>query len=383
MALHFSTAEFTTRRAKVVAELERRGLAGLLVFKQETMYYLTGYDSFGYVFFQSLYLGCDGALTLLTRLPDLRQAEHTSNIEDIRVWTDAADADPVLDLVALCREHGAANRRLGIEQDAFGLTYSTAAAIRAKLGAICQLEDASDLVDRIRMRKSPAEIDQVRRAAALGDAALERANALAHAGAYEGDILAEMQAAVFRGDGDYPGNAFIIGSGRDALLCRYYAGRRSLDADDQLMLEFAGAYRHYHAALMRVILVGSTDPRQREMHEGCREALEAAADTLAPGVTLGAVFDAHAAAFERGGWREYRLNACGYGLGATFSATWVDAPWLYADNPLVAEPGMVLFLDMFLMDKPRGLVMALGETVLVTESGIERLSEASLDLVVN
>jgi Xaa-Pro dipeptidase len=49
------------------------------MFRQESMYYLTGYDTFGYVFFQCLYMGADGeTLTLLTRTPDVRQAGHTS-----------------------------------------------------------------------------------------------------------------------------------------------------------------------------------------------------------------------------------------------------------------------------------------------------------------
>ena len=45
-------------------------------------------------------------------------------------------------------------------------------------------------------------------------------------GAFEGDILAAMQGAVFKGGGDYAGNEFIIGSGPGALPCRYYSGRR-------------------------------------------------------------------------------------------------------------------------------------------------------------
>jgi hypothetical protein len=49
---------------------------------------------------------------------------------------------------------------------------------------------------------------------------------------------------------------FIIGSGPQALLCRYHSGRRRLDANDQLTLEWAGAYRHYHAALMNTFLIG-------------------------------------------------------------------------------------------------------------------------------
>lgn len=59
-----------------------------------------------------------------------------------------------------------------------------------------------------------------------------------------------MQGAVFKGGGDYAGNKFVIGSGPAALLCRYQSGRRTLDATDQMTLEWAGAYRRYHAAMM-------------------------------------------------------------------------------------------------------------------------------------
>ena len=74
--------------------MQKRGLDGLLMFRQESMYYLTGYDTFGYVFFQCLYLGADGRLMLLTRAPDLLQAQHTSVIEDIRIWVDGAGRQP-------------------------------------------------------------------------------------------------------------------------------------------------------------------------------------------------------------------------------------------------------------------------------------------------
>ncbi len=83
-----------TGSRKVIKSLEHQGLDGLLMFHQESMYYLTGYDTFGFCFFQCLYLATDGSLALLTRAPDLRQAQHTSIIEDIRLWTDEAGANP-------------------------------------------------------------------------------------------------------------------------------------------------------------------------------------------------------------------------------------------------------------------------------------------------
>ena len=71
MALHFSSQEFTQRNRRTMEALKSRNLDGLLMFRQESMYYLSGYDSFGYVFFQCLYLGADGRMMLLTRSPDL------------------------------------------------------------------------------------------------------------------------------------------------------------------------------------------------------------------------------------------------------------------------------------------------------------------------
>src|SRR3954454_7806495 len=98
MALHFSEAELAQRRARAIELMAARGLDGLLMFRQESMYYLTGYDTFGYVFFQCLYLGADGSLMLLTRAPDLRQAQHTSMLADIRVWVDGPQAEPAREL---------------------------------------------------------------------------------------------------------------------------------------------------------------------------------------------------------------------------------------------------------------------------------------------
>ncbi len=383
MALHFSRDEFAGRIARTTAALADAGLDGLLIFRQESMYYLSGYDTFGFVHFQCLYLDGDGGLTLLTRAPDLRQARHTSTIEDIRIWTDRHGASPADDLKALLDDRGCRGKRLGVELEAYGLTGAKWRMVETALEGFCRLEDASSLINGLRVVKSPAEIGYIRRAAELGDAALDEANRLAVAGAYEGDILAAMQGAVFAGGGDYPGNEFIIGSGHDALLCRYFSGRRHLDGEDQLMLEFAGVYRHYHAAMMRTIVIGEVDARHSRMHAACVDALAACKAALKPGRTMGEVFDVHARLFDDAGYGDHRLNACGYSMGATFSPNWMDWPMFYADNPVEIVPNMTFFLHMILMDSGHGLAMAVGESVLVGEAGCERLSLSPLDLVVN
>src|SRR5438874_3609741 len=115
MALHFSRAELAGRQAAACGALQKRGLDGLLMFRQESMYYLTGYDTFGYVFFQCLYLGADGQLMLLTRAPDRLQAQHTSVIDDIRIWVDAPDAKPAEALRDILAAIGCHGKKLGVE----------------------------------------------------------------------------------------------------------------------------------------------------------------------------------------------------------------------------------------------------------------------------
>ena len=55
--------------------MKEQNIDALLMFRQESMYWLTGYDTFGYVFFQTLVLDQRGNTILLTRAPDLRQAK--------------------------------------------------------------------------------------------------------------------------------------------------------------------------------------------------------------------------------------------------------------------------------------------------------------------
>ena len=382
MALHFDRSEYAARIARTTAALKARGLDGLLMFQQESMYYLTGYDTFGFCFFQCLYLGADGALALLTRAPDLRQAQQTSIIAEIRIWTDAGGAQPAAQLKEMLASLGAKGATLGIETNSYGLTHFNGKAVDAALAGFCALEEATALVDRLRLVKSAAELKYVRRAAKLADLALEAAVAETRAGADEGRILAAQQAAIFAGGGDYPGNEFIIGSGADVLLCRYNSGRRTLSKRDQLTLEFAGVYRHYHAALMRTLIIGKPTRHHEKMDEAARAALAACEAVMQPGRTAGEVFDAHARTMDAHGMRAHRLNACGYSLGAKFTPSWMDYPMFYTGNPEVLAAGQVFFAHMILMDSGSGNACCLGRTYILTDGKPQALSRYPLGLIV-
>jgi Xaa-Pro dipeptidase len=191
-----------------------------------------------------------------------------------------------------------------------------------------------------------------------------------------------MQGAVVAGGGDYPANPFVIGSGADALLCHYKAGRRKLNKNDQLTLEWAGVFHHYHAPMMRTLVTGKVSKRHQELYEAAHDALVAVEEAMVPGKTFGEMFDAHARVMEAHGLTRHRLNSCGYSVGARFAPSWMEPQMIYAGNPEPVAPGMTLFSHIIIMDSDSGTAMTLGRTYLTTDGAPRPLSRRDLDLIV-
>ena len=382
MSLHFSDQEFSNRKKNTIESMKKLSLDAILMFRQESMYWLTGYDTFGFVFFQTLIMDQKGNIILLTRAPDLRQAQNTSNIDDIRIWMDEDGSNPINDLKIILDELNLKNKKIGIEYEAYGMTGRNAIRLNKSLEKYCHLEDQSELITKLRVIKSNEEIIYVKKAAELADRALNEVWKCAKAGVSESKILAEMNRVIFEGGGDYPANEFIIGSGKNALLCRYQSDKQILSNPDQLTIEWAGTYKHYHSAMFRTIPIGKAKKEHFKMHEATIEALKNCEKKLVPGNKVGEVFDAHAQTFDELGFNKARMNACGYSLGATFSPNWMDWPMLYTKNPYIIEQGNIFFMHMILMDSENQLAMNIGETYLVTKNGNERLGKHKLDLVI-
>ena len=382
MSLHFSDQEFSNRKKNTIESMKKLSLDAILMFRQESMYWLTGYDTFGFVFFQTLIMDQKGNIILLTRAPDLRQAQNTSNIDDIRIWIDEDGSNPINDLKIILDELNLKNKKIGVEYEAYGMTGRNAIRLNKSLEKYCYLEDQSELITKLRVIKSNEEIIYVKKAAELADRALDEVWKCAKAGVSESKILAEMNRVIFEGGGDYPANEFIIGSGKNALLCRYQSEKQILSNPDQLTIEWAGTFKHYHSAMFRTIPIGKAKKEHFKMHEATIEALKNCEKKLVPGNKVGEVFDAHAQTFDELGFNKARMNACGYSLGATFSPNWMDWPMLYTKNPYIIEQGNIFFMHMILMDSENQLAMNIGETYLVTKNGNERLGKHKLDLVI-
>jgi Xaa-Pro dipeptidase len=383
MALQFTREEYAARRKRACAEMARAGLDGIILFRQESLYYLTGYDTSGYTMFQCGYLTADDRVALLVRSADRIQSRLTSVVDDIRVWIDKEGANPGLDLRRMVGDLGGKGRHIGIEYHAYGLTAQRGKMVDAALDGFCTLVDASDLVRLLRLVKSEAELAYVRKSGELCDRAWEIAHRMSVPGEFLGNVYGEMLNAIMRGDGDPTASRWPMGAGEDALFVRYHTGKSVIKARDQVQHEFAASYRHYHTAAMSVVVTGEPSERQKHMFVACRDALDACKETLRPGNTVGQVFDTHARIMTERGLGKAYLSACGYTMGATYPPTWMDWPMLYTGNPQVIEPGMVYFMHMILLDDETGLTMSLGETSIVTRGACEPVNHAPRELVVH
>jgi len=383
MNLHFDRAEFESRRQGTCAAIEAAGYHGIVLFRQESMYYLTGYDTMGFAMFQAMYLGADGQFALLTRSADAYQAAYTSIVQDVRIWQDREGASPGDDLRDMLESYKCRGKHLGIEYHAYGLTAQRGKMVDAALEGFCKAEDASDLVRLVRLIKSDAELKYVRRAGALAQEVLDIANSQAIPGANLGAIYGNMNLAVMRGGGDPAASRWPMGAGDEALLVRYHTDLGHIAENDQVTFEFGTAYRHYHAAMMHNVVVGTVSDEHRRMFDACRDALDACHTTLRPGNTVGDVFDTHKNVMDKAGYGDLCLNACGYTLGIAYPPTWMDWPMFWTGNPQVLEPNMIFFMHMILIDRGNGRIMSLGDTAIVTEGDPELICEAPRELVVN
>jgi Xaa-Pro dipeptidase len=382
VTLRFARSEHEDRIARARKAMQEKGLSALLIFAQESHYYLTGYDTSGYVFFQCGVLTAnDGPKVLLTRTPDRSQAEDTSLYDDIRIWLNAEDVNPAEDLRKILAEMGLKGERVGIELATYGLTGYNYERVRVAMEGFCTLVDASEIVRTLRVRKSPAELEYVRRAGQLADAGVLAEVEVARPGISDSLITAACIHAMLAGGGDMPSGDPMVNSGPRAVYGRGLGVPRILEAQDQIMLEHAASYCRYTVVTERTVVLGTPPERQKTMFKVATDTLYEIIDFARPGRLIGELDDIHRRNLDAAGYEKYRFAACGYSLGTTFRPTWMDPPpMLYSGNRTPIETGMVLFCHVVIGDRDHGLTAATGLTFHVGDRETEILSEIPMEL---
>ncbi|PYM57429.1 MAG: hypothetical protein DMD79_20240 [Candidatus Rokuibacteriota bacterium] len=383
MSLPFPRTEYDDRLRKTRAAMREAGLDVLLVFHQEHMFYLAGYDQIGYWVYQVLVVpAAEAPMTAIVRKVDERLVRQGGLVEDVRIWLDDAARDPAEQTAEVLRERGLLDgRRIGIERKSHALLPYYADLLREALRG-AELVDASDLVTELRLLKSPAEIAYMRRAGQVMDAGVRAAFDALRPGIRECDVHAAVAHAMYAAGGEHPSVAPPMGTGPRTLTQTHGgATTRVVAAGDPFLLEVGGCVHRYHAVCMRTASLGGPGPRLESMYDAIREATDAGFAAVKPGVpTADVARRVHEAMASRGYSR--RGQHVGYGIGLGYPPTWIDSLRIKETDTHVLQPGMTFLLHSGLVAPDASFYVALGDPVLVTETGAERLTALDRDLPV-
>lgn len=378
----FPIAEFESRHKKVRAAMDDLGLDLLLVLAPSHVNYLIGTPAKGYQELQVLFFPREpGPLTLLTRLCEVPLFQAESLAEDIRGWGGREPEDPIAAVQRVLEEKGWFGRRIGLEVPDYYLHPYHHQKLVAVLGDSLVV-DATDLIGTVKLVKSAAEIEYVRRAAAILDAAMETCRDSIAEGRTERLVSADVHHTLMASGSDIPSSPMNFLTGPRTAYAHGEPTDRVLQAGDFMHIQFGAHYRRYCCTIGRQLCLGEPTGRMREVHRVAREAGDACMDAMRAGVPATVPHEAAKTVIAAAGMDRYRLHMTGYAVGAAFPPSWVEPLVMDSGCPHTLQAGMVIAVEPPLFGLEEGLGVRIIDNVLVTESGCERLSKTTRDLIV-
>ncbi|MGH6912507.1 MAG: M24 family metallopeptidase [Geminicoccales bacterium] len=371
--LVFSMAEFERRLQAVRKELDWRGLDALIVTTPENIFYLTGYQTPGYYYFQALVVPLAGEPFMVTRLLEQSNVEVRTWIEVSRPYADNESA--IGALRHSLDELGLSGKRLGYEKHCYFFRATEQEQLFVATPETSFL-DCSGLIEEMRLVKSDEEIAIMRRAAAAADAGMRAGIDAVHAGVTENDIAAEVHYAMIKAGSEYPAISPFVASGwRSAIGHATWEGRK-VEPGDVVFLEVGGCVHRYHAALMRTVFLGQPETEVAEAERYLCDAMEATIAAIRPGIQAGDVDGIARSILAQHTFGGVQATRSGYSIGIAFAPDWGEGHILSLQPGVrrVLRENMTFHLIPWIQIPGRAGV-GLTETVRVTHDGCERLSQ--------
>ncbi|MDA8344759.1 MAG: M24 family metallopeptidase [Thermaerobacter sp.] len=385
----FERAEYEARLSELQRRMSDRGLDALVVSDPANMYYLTGYDGWSFYVPQAVIvvLGEDQPVWI-GRAQDRNGAKLTTWLDDAHLesypeaYVQQPDVHPMDVMADLLRRHGRASKTIGVEMDAYYYSARAHAHLTRHLPD-ARFEDATLLVNWQRIVKSPQEIAYMRTAAAIASQAMGVAAQAIAVGARECDAAAAIFQSQIAGladkAGDYPAIVPLMPSRERTSASHLTWVDRHYTVGDTVNIELAGCYRRYHAPLSRTMALGRPSKQVEALAVAVAEGVNEALGSARPGATCADVEAAWRKTIARHGFvKESRV---GYAVGIGYPPDWGEhTASLREGDGTVLSPGMTFHLMAGMWLDAGGLEIS--ETVLVTETGCEALSDFHRGLVV-
>ncbi len=378
--LGFTLDEYLRRYELVLGKMHARGFDALCIRSPENITYMSGYETPGYYKYHCLIIVPDiDPVVILRRFESLNVPEYSWLTKHVPVddWEHppSVTADVLVSI-------GLQGKRIGVEKQGWFYTVEEHETLVSEIKDT-DFADATDILWDARMIKSSEEIEMMKRSAAIVDKAMQAGWDISAAGVSDDVINAEVNRVIFENGGEYMGLPPFILSGERTCLPHQTARSEIVGDRDLVYFEISASKWRYSAALMRTIFVGEPSDRMRRCAEGVIAAVDAAMESIKPGVAAEDVDRAARAAVEKAGFGEYFRHRLGYSIGVNYPPDWGEGEIisLRQGESRELQPGMTFHMvPLCLIYREFGI--GFSESIHVTETGCERFSSLPREIIV-
>jgi Xaa-Pro aminopeptidase len=235
---------------------------------------------------------------------------------------------------------------------------------------------STDLMARLRMRKSAQELAWLAQAAALTDRAVLAGAEACRPGVSEREVAAEID-RFYRTNGAELVDFMLVAAGPNGAFPHHHSGDRKLQPGDTIIMDIGATLHGYKSDVTRVVQLGQPSEEVQRVYDLVRAANAAGRAAVKPGVPVRDIDRATRSVIEAGGYGDYFFHRTGHGLGLEVH----EPPSITSENEMLLEPGMVFSVEpgIYLNGK---FGIRIEDIVTVTETGGQTLTGLSHDLII-
>nr|WP_305909023.1 ectoine hydrolase [Methylomarinum sp. Ch1-1]MDP4521898.1 ectoine hydrolase [Methylomarinum sp. Ch1-1]MDP4521925.1 ectoine hydrolase [Methylomarinum sp. Ch1-1] len=372
----FPFEEYQRRLDELRRRIEQRHLDAVVISDPENIMYLTDYQTTGYSFFQALVIPLTDEPFMITRAMEESNIIARTWVERTRPYPDTGDAIQML--VDALKEFGLANKRIGYERNSYFFPAYQQDKIHTTLTG-AKLMDCFGIVEQGRIRKSPLEIELMRKAAAATEAGMLAGIDACEAGVSENDIGAAISAGMFRAGGEPPAVMPYVTSGPRSMIGHATWEGRTVEAGEHVFLEVGGCYRRYHTAMMRTVVLGELSDSMYKAQELMKQALNCVHDYVQAGMTVSDVDNLVRNIITHNDIGAQLITRSGYSIGIAFPPSWDEGyiVSLKQGDSTVLEQGMTFHIIPWMWGVDGDKTCGISDTIYITEEGCESFSRWS------
>ena len=385
--MNITVKEYKNRLKKVQSEMQKKGIELLISQDTANINYLTGYDAWSFYYSQCVivHVNSDEPLCFV-RAQDAGGAFITTYLkkENIIIYDEKYihtwPTHPYDALVDLIRKKKWDKINIGVEMDAHYFTAYCYEKLKKGLPN-AKILDSERLVNWVRVEKSIAEIEYMKKAATISEMAMKTAMETISPGVRQCDAVAEIQRTLFRGTPEYGGEyasiATLLPTGKGTSASHLTASDKKFVNGEATIIELSGTYKRYHAPMARTINLGKPDQKKLDAMKATNEALEEGINASKPGNTANDVAEKFWGVLDKYGIK--KESRTGYSIGIGYPPDWGEHTLnIYKGDMTELKPNICYHMIAVMQFGDWGVESS--ESIRITESGNELLCNFSRDL---